>query len=332
MFKPVHPVASHFEQNPLRLATDLSELEREIIHLLQTDGRRPYAQIARELGVAEKTVRRRVQELCARGVIEITTVADPQLLGYGAIALLGIRTSTTRPTSDVADDLAHVDGVDYVSETTGRYSIFAELLCHDLPELRAKLRDEIVPIEGVQSIESFPYLRLLFRFPRWGAQQPDHEAPSNPGSHEFEDIDLKIAAQLSEDGRTPLHRIAGALDVSETQVRDRLSRMTESGAVRVMAITNPRSLGFKTIAWLGIKAGPGARVDALAEHLVELPSIAYLVVCAGRFDIFAEAVCLDNADLARLLDEQVRSLPGVAHVEASLFLDLRYRGIRLSYV
>ncbi|MEA2333058.1 MAG: hypothetical protein QOH58_3196 [Thermoleophilaceae bacterium] len=320
-------------QTPLSLATDLTDLERGIIRQLQTDGRRPFAQIARELGVAEKTVRKRVHELCERDVIEITTVADPQLLGYRAMALLGIQTEARRPAGDIADDVGNIDGVDYVAETTGRYSIFAEVLCRDAEELRNKLQQEISPIDGIQSIETFPYLRLHFQFPDWeAARRSDREVrPPSSVAHDLEDIDLKIASQLSADGRMPLHRIAQTLEVSETQVRQRLSRMTDSGAVRVMAITNPRSLGFTTIAWMGIVAGPGAKVGQLAEQLAALPTIAYLIVCAGRFDIFAEAICVDHEELLRLLDEHVRPMAGVAHVEASLYLGLRYRRMRLPY-
>jgi Lrp/AsnC family transcriptional regulator for asnA, asnC and gidA len=60
-----------------------------------------------------------------------------------------------------------------------------------------------------------------------------------------------------------------------------------------------------------------------------LPSaIAYLAICAGRYDILAEVICVDHDDLLRVIDEDVRGEPGVARVEAFLILDLFYKRVR----
>ena len=69
------------------------------------------------------------------------------------------------------------------------------------------------------------------------------------------------------------------------------------------------------------------RLEALADELASLASIAYLAVCASRFDVFAEAICIDHDDLLRVLDEEVRSLNSVARVEAFLCLDLHYKRV-----
>jgi Lrp/AsnC family transcriptional regulator for asnA, asnC and gidA len=55
--------------------------------------------------------------------------------------------------------------------------------------------------------------------------------------------------------------------------------------------------------------------------------VTYLAVCAGRFDLMAEVLCLDLRHLAQLLDEEVRTLPGLGGVEVMTGLDLRYRRI-----
>ena len=314
---------------PLRLAVEMSKLDRAIIRMLQADGRRSYLSMAAELGVSEKTVRKRVQELRATGVIEITTVTDPQLLGYGAMALVGVHLDGSRPASEIASRLALLDAVDYVVVTTGRFELFVEVVCRDSHELLATVQGEIAPAPGVRETEVFPYLRFHYQQPRWEAarwKHPESEPTAEP--MELDDIDRAILVELNVDGRVPLQRVARKLTVSLSLVRQRFTRMVGSGAVRVIAITNPNSLGFTTVAWLGICVAPGASVRAMADELAALASVAYLVICAGRFDIFAEAICTDPDDLLRVLDDEVRPLAGIARLESFVYLDLHYKRLR----
>jgi Lrp/AsnC family transcriptional regulator for asnA, asnC and gidA len=53
-----------------------------------------------------------------------------------------------------------------------------------------------------------------------------------------------------------------------------------------------------------------------------------VVACAGRFDIFVEAVCRNSEDVMRLVDTEIRTLTGVARTELLLCLDLYYRAVQ----
>jgi Lrp/AsnC family transcriptional regulator for asnA, asnC and gidA len=66
----------------------------------------------------------------------------------------------------------------------------------------------------------------------------------------------------------------------------------------------------------------------VAQTLTKLPSIKYVVACAGRFDIFVEAVCRDSQDVMHLVDSEIRTLTGVATTELLLCLDLYYRAVQ----
>jgi DNA-binding Lrp family transcriptional regulator len=311
--------------DPLSQATDLSDLDRAIIRILQDSGRTPYAQIARELGVTEKTVRRRVGDLLAGDVIQIGTVTQPELLGYRAMALVGLRIDHSRAASEIAAELAELAAVDYVVVTTGRYDLLVEVVSPDDAALLQSVEQQVMKVAGVVSGEVLPYLRLHYQEPRWEAARWKADGAGVSTVPVLDEIDGDILAELSENGRAPFQAIARKLDVSESQVRQRVRRMVDSDTVRILALTNPKSLGFRTIAWLGVVAAPGVRVTELASQIASVGSITYVVVCAGRFDIFAEAICVDNADLMSVLDEQVRQLPGVVRTEAFLTLDLRYK-------
>jgi Lrp/AsnC family transcriptional regulator for asnA, asnC and gidA len=304
-------------------------LDSAIIRILQSDGRCAAAQIARETGATERVVRRRLAELRDEGLIQITTVADPVVLGYRALALLAIRTDRTRGPSEVAAALARLDACDYAVVLTGRFDVLVEIVCRDATDLLRTIEEEVLRVAGVGSVETFPYLELRYQEPTWErARSKSAEAGIGRRVVELDDVDRALVRELSADGRAPFRDLSSRLGVSESQVRARVQRLTSSGAVRVMAITKPRSLGFETLAWLGITIAPGVTVADVADRLADVPALAYLVITAGGFDILAEAICVDLADLARLLDHEVRVLEGVSRVEAMVCLDQHYERLR----
>lgn len=309
----------------LRLAVPLSEVDRKIVAMLQADGRESYAQIAREIGVAEKTVRNRVRDLIDEGVLQITAVTDPAVLGYGAAALLGLVTDPKVPASRIVDQLKTIAAIDYVVTATGRFAIYAEILCRDIKTLQRRIETQVGPIEGIVSIEVFPYLSLHYQNAHFASARIKGEEEYGVRPRELDQIDKKIVRALSEDGRAPFQQIADTLGVSEAQVRLRVKHLTESRTVDVIALINPMGLEYRTMAWVALRAAPGHRVLDLADALARLPNTTYVAICAGRFDIFAEFICRSERELLEVIDNDVRRWPSVAHAEISLYIDLQYK-------
>src|ERR1700741_5621334 len=75
---------------------DVSPLDKRIIEHLQTDGRRPFTQIAADLGVSEAAVRARTNRLVERGILQVVGVTDPLKLGFQQMAMIGIRCEADR--------------------------------------------------------------------------------------------------------------------------------------------------------------------------------------------------------------------------------------------
>jgi Lrp/AsnC family transcriptional regulator for asnA, asnC and gidA len=63
-------------------------------------------------------------------------------------------------------------------------------------------------------------------------------------------------------------------------------------------------------------------IRKVADALSEIREIDYVVLTAGRFDIVFEVVCEDNQHLVRLLNDQVRTIAGVADLETFISLGL----------
>lgn len=134
-------------------------------------------------------------------------------------------------------------------------------------------------------------------------------------------ISKAIIEQLQEDGRRPYATIGKAVGLSEAAVRQRVQRLVESGVVQIVAVTDPLQVGFTRQAMIGIKAE--GDLQALADSLAELAEVDYVVITAGAFDILVEVVCEDDEHLLEVLNQQMRTLPGVRTTETFVYLKLR---------
>ncbi len=129
-----------------------------------------------------------------------------------------------------------------------------------------------------------------------------------------------IIEALQRDGRQPYGAIAEAVGLSEAAVRRRVQRLRESGIMQIVAVTDPLQLGFTRQAMIGVSVEGDVR--RVAEKLTALSEVDYVVMCAGSFDLLVEIVCEDDERLLQVLNDSVRSIPGVRATETFLYLKL----------
>lgn len=139
----------------------LDRLDQGIISALEDDGRRPYRDIARDLGVAEATVRARVSRLTEAGLIRITAVGDPLSLGIDvtAISLLSVRPGGATRT---AEKLATYPNVRFVGESFGSADIIIQTLHPDIRSLHRFIGTELPEaLPDITRTETFQLARVL---------------------------------------------------------------------------------------------------------------------------------------------------------------------------
>lgn len=138
---------------------------------------------------------------------------------------------------------------------------------------------------------------------------------------QLDDVSKAIVEQLQTDGRRSYADIGKAVGLSEAAVRQRVQKLTDSGVMQVVAVTDPMQLGFFRQAMIGIRVA--GDTIAVAEALALIPAVDYVVLTAGGFDILAEVVCESDSDLIDLLNKEVRSIPGVMNTETFVYLKLQ---------
>ena len=149
-------------------AVVLDDVSKAIIEELQQDGRRSYAAIGKVVGLSEAAVRQRVQRLIDNGVMQVVAVTDPLELGFARQAMIGIRVKGEL--ERIADDLAELEEVDYVVVTAGSYDLLVEVVCESDEALLHVLSNKIRTIPGVDSTETFMYLKLRKQTYSWGVR------------------------------------------------------------------------------------------------------------------------------------------------------------------
>ena len=147
------------QQVELKEKAKVDDIDLKIINFLNKDGRTPFAQIAKELGVSTGMIRQRYQRLVQDGVLQIVAITNPLLMGFATMAQIGIKADVSR-LEEIADEIAKFEEVIYLVLLTGSYDLHVEVVCRDNTHLLNFLTKKLHAVEGVKGAETFMYLRI----------------------------------------------------------------------------------------------------------------------------------------------------------------------------
>jgi Lrp/AsnC family transcriptional regulator for asnA, asnC and gidA len=137
----------------------LDKTDIAIIGHLQVDGRRAFTAIAKDLGISEASVRQRVARLLRTNIIQIVAVTSPLDLGL-IWAQINLRVAGGR-LEQVAEAVAELPQVDYVSICAGNFDVIVGVVAHDREEVFDVLVNHIRTIPGVEQADFLLNLKIL---------------------------------------------------------------------------------------------------------------------------------------------------------------------------
>ena len=141
--------------------SNLDDLDRHIIAALARNGRAPYREIARELGVSEGTIRNRVGRLTKEKLIRITAVGDMMALGVDVVATVNIRVNPGH-VEKVAEMLVEYPNVRFVATSFGSVDIIIQVLNKDIQSLHDFVNQELPRLSSeITGTETFQLSRVL---------------------------------------------------------------------------------------------------------------------------------------------------------------------------
>ncbi len=144
----------------------IDHIDRAIITCLQEDSRRPSAEIARKLGIAERTVRARIDRLVQDGVVHLAAIVNPRAVGYEITADVFLEVELGK-VQRVADEVSQVDEVCYVGLTTGDRDISLQVHAPSIDALYDFVSERLNRIPGVLRSKTFVIPRVSKQLPDW---------------------------------------------------------------------------------------------------------------------------------------------------------------------
>jgi DNA-binding Lrp family transcriptional regulator len=306
----------------------LDQLDRQLVHALQVDGRAPLTRIAEVLDVSDRTLARRYRALRSAGVLRVRGLADAKRLGQ-ADWLLRAR-CTPAAALPVTTVLARRVDTSWVCTT----SAGTELTCivrsadGDVSPIRA-----VANTPGVTGLTAHRLLRQVAGTAGWpgrisalDAHQVGHLRPALADAEpcpprELTDADRRMLSILAADGRTDHRRLAAAVAYSESTIRRRLTQLRATKALSFTVETDARLFGHtcEAVLWLTVAPAGLTRVaHALAGHR----EVAFAAVTTGRrVNLVAVVVCRDADALYDYLTAGVGALPDIREAETALITD-----------
>lgn len=142
---------------------NLDKLDLQIIQEMMEDAEISYADLGKKLFVSGGTIHVRIKKLEELKVVKGKKLSvDLKSLGYDVIAFIGVYLEKSSLYDTVARELRKIPQIVRLNYTTGNYSMFAEIVCKDIQELRFVLHDELQKIKGIERTETFISLEESF--------------------------------------------------------------------------------------------------------------------------------------------------------------------------
>jgi Lrp/AsnC family transcriptional regulator for asnA, asnC and gidA len=133
----------------------------------------------------------------------------------------------------------------------------------------------------------------------------------------LDELDKRIIRLLQRNARVPNTEIGRALDVTETTIRNRVSRLLDENLIEIVAVVDPRATDATISAFLLLTIVP-PEVGPAVERLRERPEVRYLSEVVGRGQVMAEAFFRDLGHLLAFQNDVLGALPGITGVETLL--------------
>ena len=262
----------------------ISARDLKVVSALQCNGRMTMQALADKVGISVYAATESYRRLTESNIMTIVPVANPLSLANYCQILVGLRVNGHRDEALAA--LKSLPQVTYVVCALGDADIIAEAVVYSAEGMDRFLKHELRSLPGLTRIQVFSCGRLVL------------------DDHNVSVVNRLLAAQGE-------HGFMTKREASVGTIRGRIKKLEDSGVMRIMATVSPMRLGGFRQAFLGIGIKPPYRLDA--EQLLDIDEVTYAMSGVGLngADYLIEIIADDDEDLWRVVDESIRSLPGV---------------------
>ena len=128
----------------------------------------------------------------------------------------------------------------------------------------------------------------------------------------IDSLDRQILEIISQNARIPFKDVAAECGVSRAAIHQRVQRLIDLGVIIGSGYhVNPKSLGYRTCTYVGIKLEKGSMYKNVVAELKKIPEIVECHFTTGPYTMLTKLYSRDNEHLMDLLNSKIQEIPGV---------------------
>ena len=148
------------------------------------------------------------------------------------------------------------------------------------------------------------------------------EPISKKNMEKIDSLDRQILEIISQNARIPFKDVAADCGVSRAAIHQRVQRLIDLGVIIGSGyVVNPKSLGYRTCTYVGIKLERGSMYKEVAAELEKIREIVECHFTTGPYTMLVKLYCRDNEHLMELLNNHIQEIPGVVSTETLISLE-----------
>ena len=140
----------------------MDELDNRLIIELSHNARQSNTELSLKLGVSEKTVRRRINQLIESGTISWVIIPDPTKLGYRVRAFVALEVELGS-IDNVIQSLTECSNVDFVALCTGQMDILLGAWFRSSDEMMDFVKNHLGKIPGIRKSQTSVALEVKMK-------------------------------------------------------------------------------------------------------------------------------------------------------------------------
>lgn len=137
-----------------------------------------------------------------------------------------------------------------------------------------------------------------------------------------DNLDKKILNIIMGNARIPSKDVAMVCGVSRAAIHQRIQRLIDMKVITGSGYqVNPRTLGYNTCTYIGIRLEKGAMYREVESELQKIPEVVECHYTTGPYSLLTKVYARDNQHLMELLSTQIQHIPGVTETETLISLE-----------
>ena len=303
----------------------IDETNAKILKDLLRDGRKDFADIAKECNATKNTIWRRYTKMKEAGIIVgATNQMNYASFGYDVIATILLNIESHQ-VEDTFERIKKTLNLLPIRQFNSRYNIRVIANLRNLKELD-RIKETIRLHSSVTDLRTYFWLdvknnpeNLSFQsleLRRENVGEENLKIISPQKKITTDDIDKRIAQKLADNGRMSFRKIAEEIGMSTDTVIRRYERLVKSGAMKVSIQINPEKLGYQANLDFSIAFAFHKETAPIVEKLSKIPGVIIIIKTSGDYDLHVTAMVRDSIQQFEI-QEEIAKIPNIAKMETA---------------